>query len=320
MPAPALTDLPSPPAGRSGWPWTAPAAILPATLPDGSPWPRVSIVTPSFNQGPFIEETIRSVLLQGYPDLEYIVIDGGSTDGTVEILAKYEPWLAFWVSEPDRGQAHAINKGFRRATGEIVAWLNSDDLYLPEALRTAVEAMHARGADALYGNCYFLSAAGARRTLIVPPPVTYETLLRFWRTPGSTPPQPAIFLRRRVLDEVGLLDETLRYTMDYELWLRVAARHQFSYLDTALAGYRLHPASKTGIDDFRPERYRVSYRYGARQGWSFRLAFAASYARYRLVVWRSRLWQVVRRWTWLERQVLRAVGPRRDGWRDMMTT
>lgn len=100
-------------------------------MPDGKPWPKISIVTPSFNQGQYIEETIRSILLQGYPNLEYIVIDGGSTDGAVDVIRKYEKWLTYWVSEPDKGQADAINKGLERCTGEIFNWINSDDILLP---------------------------------------------------------------------------------------------------------------------------------------------------------------------------------------------
>src|SRR5213592_2149932 len=126
---PCLVDLPAPPWGKSGWPWTVESPQLTDTRPDGYPWPRISIVTPSYNQGQFIEETIRSVLLQGYPNLEYIVIDGGSTDESIAILRKYEKWIAHWVSERDKGQSEAINKGFAQATGEIFAWLNSDDVY-----------------------------------------------------------------------------------------------------------------------------------------------------------------------------------------------
>jgi len=121
MRCPTLSGLPPPPNDRVGWPWTEATPPAGETLPDGRPWPKISIVTPSYNQGQFIEETIRSVLLQGYPNLEYLIIDGGSTDGSVEIIRKYEPWLAYWVSERDGGQSEAINKGFRRATGEIVA-------------------------------------------------------------------------------------------------------------------------------------------------------------------------------------------------------
>src|SRR4051812_31313130 len=126
MRCPKLESLPPPPSGRRGWPWTE-CIESPATRPDGSTWPRVSVVTPSYNQGQYFEETIRSVLLQGYPDLEYIIVDGGSSDETLDIIKKYEPWLTFWISEKDRGQADAINKGLVRCTGEIFQFINSDD-------------------------------------------------------------------------------------------------------------------------------------------------------------------------------------------------
>jgi len=122
---PQLDDLPPPPPGATGWPWTEDTAGHSASDNIVEDWPRISIVTPSFNQGHFIEETIRSVLLQGYPDIEYFVIDGGSTDETVSIIEKYAPWLAHWESQPDRGQSHAINKGLNRSSGEIVAYIKS---------------------------------------------------------------------------------------------------------------------------------------------------------------------------------------------------
>ena len=125
---------------KQGWPWIEASDSLPDKMPNGSDWPRISIVTPSYNQGKFLEETIRSVFLQGYPNLEYIIIDGGSTDNSIEIIKKYEPWLTYWVSEKDRGQSHAINKGFEHATGEIYGWLNSDDYFLPRALKAFAQA------------------------------------------------------------------------------------------------------------------------------------------------------------------------------------
>jgi glycosyltransferase involved in cell wall biosynthesis len=129
-----LRDLPAGPPGKTGWPWTEETAPLPATAPGGKSWPRISIVTPNYNYGAYLEAAIRSVILQGYPNLEYFVIDGGSSDRSVEILRKYEPWLTYWESERDRGQTHAINKGLARCTGEVVNWLCSDDMLMPGAL------------------------------------------------------------------------------------------------------------------------------------------------------------------------------------------
>ena len=159
MRCPTLADLPPPREGKKGWPWTVETPQAPESMPDGKPWPRISIVTPSYNQGQFIEETIRSVLLQGYPDLEYIIMDGGSTDESVGVLKKYEPWITFWTREPDGGQTEAINKGFKRSTGEIVAWLNSDDLYTAGALHIASKAFAERPhAAVVYGDIAYVNA------------------------------------------------------------------------------------------------------------------------------------------------------------------
>lgn len=152
MRCPTLKELPSPPAGKTGWPWTVQTEPLPMRMWDGSEWPRISIVTPNYNYGYFLEETIRTVLLQGYPNLEYIVIDGGSTDNSIDIIKKYEPWLAYWASEKDRGQAHAINKGLEKATGSIAAYLNSDDLYLVGALQHIAQAYLKTKFDILVGR------------------------------------------------------------------------------------------------------------------------------------------------------------------------
>ncbi len=233
----------------------------------GVPWPRVSIVTPSYNQAQFIEETIRSVLLQGYPNLEYIIIDGGSTDGSVEIIRQYEPWIAFWVSEQDAGQSDAINKGWARGTGEITAWLNSDDIYQVGTLKRVVEAMWQYDADIVNGNCDLVDFRGKLIRLIVPAPVTLKNLLTYWERPEGIPPQPAVFFRYRVVDEVGLLDSSLRYGMDYDLWLRMAAvGYEFTYLDATLATYVIHPESKTsgGVEAFRPEWRKVALPYRAK--------------------------------------------------------
>ena len=130
---PQLSELPRAPSGKTGWPWTEESRRLPVSRYEGHPWPRISVITPSFNQGEFIEETIRSVLLQGYPDLEYLILDGGSTDNSIEIIKKYSTWLTYWVSEPDSGQSDAINRGLKRASGDFSTWINSDDMLCKNA-------------------------------------------------------------------------------------------------------------------------------------------------------------------------------------------
>ncbi len=238
----SVSDLPAPPPGRTGWPWTEGCDSPPPAMADGSPWPRITIVTPSFNQGQFIEQTIRSVLLQGYPDLEYLVIDGGSTDGTVAIIKKYAPWLAFWVSEKDNGQSHAINKGMRRATGAVAAYINSDDYYLPGALRTAAEALRKEPNAAMaYGDCDGVDEGGKRTGVMHAADFDLEAMLRWFH--GI--PQAAAFFRAGAARELGWFDESLHYVMDYDLWLRLGMRHRLARLPQALAAMRTHESSKT---------------------------------------------------------------------------
>jgi len=251
---PTLSELPPPPPGKSGWPWTAESAQLPDTMPDGAPWPRVSIVTPSYNQAQFIEETIRSVLLQGYPDLEYIIIDGGSTDGSVEIIRKYEPWLAYWVSEKDRGQSHALNKGFRRATGEVIGWLNADDIYAPNAFY-ALRAFRERpGAGIIYSDCLWIDEEsqliGAHRTGVY----SLERLAA-----GGILQTPAVFFKQSLLEKAGYLDESLHYAMDTDFWLRACPVGNPFYLETPLGFFRRQRQSKTLSQEteFGPERIKV---------------------------------------------------------------
>jgi glycosyltransferase involved in cell wall biosynthesis len=197
----------------------------------GSPWPRVSIVTPSYNQGQFLEETLRSVLLQGYPDLEYIVMDGGSTDDSVKLIRKYEPWLTHWASEPDGGQAAAINAGWRRATGQIVAWLNSDDCYLPGSLkRIAYEFESNPQLRVVAGECLYIDEKSRRTGKKEAGSLDPATLLV-----GPQPAQPAIFFRREVLHEIGELDPALCFALDREYFLRIGAR----YFPTASANIRV---------------------------------------------------------------------------------
>ncbi len=207
-----INKLPPPPPGKTGWPWTEGSPEVPPTLPDGRPWPRVTIVTPSFNQGQFLEETIRSILLQNYPNLEYIIMDGGSTDNSVEIIKKYEPWIDYWESKKDRGQAHAINKGFRRATGEIIAWLNSDDTYFPGAIKEAAEflAIHPDVAM-VYGDCVFVDEKGKVLKTVKIDTYNLDKMLE-----NNIIPQPSAFVRSFVLNKIGFLRENYSYSFDYD--------------------------------------------------------------------------------------------------------
>jgi GT2 family glycosyltransferase len=253
-PGALLAELPPPPPGRQGWPWTADGTRLPGAQPNDAAWPRITVITPSFNQADFIEETLRSVLLQGYPALEYLVIDGGSSDGSVEMIRRYEPWLAFWESEPDRGQAHAINKGFARATGTILAWLNSDDTYLPGALATIASAFQrAPAARLVYGAAYFTDEAGRVVDRYEGRPLGPGwRRLQYWKGWGI--PQPAVFFDRRLLAEHGGLDESYHYALDYEWLIRVSRQAPFLCLSEPLATYRMWAGSKTG--DWEANKHR----------------------------------------------------------------
>jgi glycosyltransferase involved in cell wall biosynthesis len=202
---------------------------------------RISVVTPSLNQGRFIERTILSVLQQDERDVEYFVVDGGSSDETVAILRRYEGDLR-WVSEPDRGQSHAINKGIAATSGEIIGWLNSDDVYEPGCLRTVREHFRSRcDVDVVYGDAWILDEEGRRLGTYPSEPWDVRRL-----RDACFLCQPAVFFRRRVVQQCGAIDETLHYSMDYEFWLRLASFGiRFAYLPTILAGSRLHASCKT---------------------------------------------------------------------------
>jgi glycosyltransferase involved in cell wall biosynthesis len=240
---PSLTDLPPPPSGRVGWPWTVETRRLPPTLPDGAAWPRVSVVTPSYNQVQFIEETIRSVLLQACPRLEYTVIDGASDDGSVNVIRKYERWISYWASEPDHGQGHAINKGLARASGDVVAWVNSDDMLTPGSITRAVGALRENpGVDVVYSDFDDLNERSGQLTRRKARPAEYAKLLR----DGNCIPQPTAFVRRSLLERIGPIDETLYHALDWELWIRAARHGRLLYLPgTSLAILRDQPLAKT---------------------------------------------------------------------------
>jgi len=230
--------LPPPPEGKSGWPWTEEGP----RLADNPALPRVSIVTPSYNQVEFIEETIRSVLLQGYPDLEYIIMDGGSTDGSVNIIRKYEPWLTYWVTERDHGQTEAINRGWEHATGHILAYINSDDCYLGGALAYAVDGFRANPQIGMaYGTAIVVDETGKELRIWNARKFDLQTML----TDGSIVPQPATFFSKHALQSVGYLDEKWQMIMDYELCVRVGLHFQTLCIQRSIARFRDHLQSKT---------------------------------------------------------------------------
>ncbi len=206
-------------------------------------WPRVSLVTPSFNQGAFVEDTILSVQNQGYFDLEYFVMDGGSTDRTREILEMYSDRLTFWESTPDRGQAHAINKGWRRATGKYLWWLNSDDMLAPGALHDAVEYLETHPeTDLVYGDQFRIDADGQPVGLRSYPGFDFIAF-ELGRPDVS---QAGALMRADVLGRIGYLDETLHYLMDLDYWRRMAlAGCKLDHLDRRLALFRVYDEAKT---------------------------------------------------------------------------
>jgi glycosyltransferase involved in cell wall biosynthesis len=203
------------------WPWNHEIESRSPAAPDESNWPRISIVTPSFNQAPYIEETIRSVLLQNYPNLEYLIIDGGSTDGSVDIIKKYEPWLTYWVSEKDGGQSQAINKGWHRATGELLAWLNSDDYIEPDVLRKVANS-YIQSRDLCPGLIYGrANVIDHGREFLFSIGESFE-LARLLIELINPFPQPSVFIAREALERIGFLDESMHYAMDLDLFTRIA--------------------------------------------------------------------------------------------------
>ncbi len=215
-------------------------------------YPKFAVITPSFNQGSYIEETIRSVLLQNYPNLEFIIIDGESDDNSAEIIRDHQDHLAYWVSEPDNGQSDAINKGFKIATGEVLTWLNSDDYYLPGTLhKVANYFLEHPDVDCVYGDLHIVDENGELLYISKASQYDYRTMLYG----GARVPQPASFFRKRILDRVGLLDPSLFYTMDIDLFIRFGQHNvNFAHIPHPLAAFRMHKINKTqDVKSFKKE-------------------------------------------------------------------
>ncbi len=248
--------------------------------------PLITVVTPSYNQAKFLESTIQSVLSQDYPSLEYIIVDGGSTDGSADIIRRYSDRLAWWVSEKDQGQTDAINKGFAHANGKILAWLNSDDTYEPGALKAAAIFLGDNPEIGLvYGAANFIDESGNCIGKFPAAQTDYRRLRRGY----VHVPQQSAFFRASLWRQVGPLDPSYYFAMDYDLWVRLARISSIRYVPDVWANFRLHTSGKTMVADDRcwPEMLRTHYRDGG----SWLSIINAKYIIRRLIapLWRLRL-------------------------------
>ncbi|MCW6036950.1 glycosyltransferase [Spirulina subsalsa FACHB-351] len=234
-------DLPFPASQQSGWWWGEKIEPFPQ-FAQLSRFPPITIVTPSYNQGQFLEATIRSILLQGYPNLEYIIIDGGSDDNTLEIIRQYEPFLAYWISEPDGGQSEALNKGFKRATGELIGWQNSDDTYAPYALWYAAQTyLNNPHCDVIYGEVHHIDE---QNNFIKKYPVIEATVENM--IPYSSVSNHSVFYHRKIFENQQWINSELKHCMDQEFHLRLLLKgYQFIYEPRIIGHWRIHEQAKS---------------------------------------------------------------------------
>lgn len=228
--------------------------------------PKISIVTPSFNQADFLEQTIKSVLNQNYPDLEYRILDGGSTDGSLDVIRSYESRLSGWSSGPDKGQADAIARGLAQSTGDILAYINSDDLYLPGAFDAIAKAFaEYPDADLIYGDIVFIGPAGEPLAIDVLPEFNYEDLRRV-----CIIPQQAAFWKRSAYEAAGGINPDFKFALDYDLFLRLASNGKVVHIPKLLAAFRRHGEAKTTRwrEQWAEEDRRLHLQYLGREGWN----------------------------------------------------
>lgn len=259
-----INRFPPPPEGKSGWPWTQ---ITGKEFRKSSElYPKISVITPSFNQGEYIEQTIRSVLLQNYPNLEYIVVDGGSTDNTPEILKKYENWIDRIVIEKDSGQSDAVNKGIKMCSGEIFNWINSDDYYEPECFKNIAEEFNSRNIYSVSGAYRFFSEVNGDREKII----CMKLRDYIEETIADVPiNQISTFFRLKIFKSLGKLDERLEFVMDQDIWKKYLFRYgqdNIKITGKVFANFRYHPLSKTYNNEFKTEYMRIYHSIARKNG------------------------------------------------------
>ena len=228
--------------------------------------PKLSIIVPSYNQGKYLEETLLSIINQDCAFIELIIIDGGSKDNSVEIIKKYEPYITYWVSEKDSGQSHAINKGIQKASGEWVAWMNSDDCYLEGAFNYIFNELDYDKYDFMYGNCFIGESLNSAKEYRYPSSSRQKLkdIVKFFYNHAHIIPSQSVFVRKSILDEVGTLDESLHYCMDLEWYCRIflATDKRFFY-DKSICFFRINEQTKTGssYQKMQSEAIAVLYKY-----------------------------------------------------------
>ena len=255
-------DLELPLSNKIGWPWNCENLTDVKAAEIDLEYPKITVLTPNYNYGHYLEETIRSVLLQGYPNLEYIILDGGSTDNSVEVIEKYAPWLTYWHSRADRGQTDAINQGLAKATGEIFNWINSDDILMPGALFAIAQGM--QDSDAFVGVVNNFDESG-RTVKVFPQNITSTGLLTRFNTtekPGSQDTvyhQPGFWFKTKYLKQIGALNEELRLQFDFDRVVRYLHHYpKVNYSDRILVDFRCHQEQKTAPGKIEQEGQKIA--------------------------------------------------------------